>query len=81
MSSLSVVATLLVPDVANSRALEDTVKAEAGRLDMLATCSSVAGGTRWYILRGPSFVNRSRAVVLCSRLAERHGIGASLRPD
>lgn len=67
---------VLIPDRPENAADERAVKEECGALDMLATCSSVAGGSRWYRLDGPSYVNGSRVGVVVGKLVGR-GIGAS----
>lgn len=70
-----------VADTGESRAIERALKQEAGALDMLATCTSVTGGTRWYRLDGPAFVDPSRVSVLVERMRERERSASIARWD
>jgi len=78
---LDTVGFVTVYDSADSRNIEQAIKREAGALDMLAICTSVSGGTRWYRLDGPSFVNRSRLLALVRQLQERNKISAVIYPE
>ena len=70
------IGTLTVVDTPEARAIERALKEEAGALDMLVTCSCVSGGTRWYRLDGPTYVDPSRVGVLLERMREREASAA-----